>query len=1297
MAPLCNITKNIRDSVKNAVGHHVPLSFTRMMRIDAKGKGCFEMKILVLAKHRLYILGQKAPTKIEHSVHYLEVQGMESKTPSLLTLQVPGKKMSFLSLEKITDEMDMVIKRICCSIHEIFPHQSLGKLVGTATLLPHERRTSLDESLRQVEVAAEVGACGGFTAMYGCLADMYGLPFREEVAWDVDTIYMSHNSRELCLQDFDHLDIRDLIPVVAVLEYSTWFISLSSKDMKLSQDVQQHIVRVVEASTSLEELSLVAAGLKCTFISTFVLEVVTAKVERCHTTVGTEQGCGQLLHKIPVLTSFLVQASSLSHLNISSMDCPLETVFATLMQSCCPTLSSIDLSMNPFQSRSSRDKLAVVLSCVKDFFASCHSLRDVKLAGCRLPTDVIKCVLLGIACNKKLHGVSLDLSANEMRKDGAYLLDVVLPGITNIVSLDISDNGFDNESSVVCTALSRNKSIRHVAMGKNFNSIKPRNLLPQILEYVVQTIQTENSIESISLADSKLKVDTCVIINALGSNNTLSHIDLSGNLMGHSGAKMLAKALQINTKLTSLAWDRNNTNAQDFIEVAHAMEKNYTLQFMHLPLVDMASAAKENLEKTEKALKKIEEYMFRNRAPQKMSSDQLFRLQQGILLGSTQHMVDMLVMKIREDQEMLKKSPHESIRHDLEAADRLADDAARCKQLLPNLYHVAVSGDTSGSSIERKLQEIANDLTKVVEKHMEENLRSMIACAEQLCPNSVTGQELFQESLSKIYSPEMFPQAKDLVNTAILLQAAPPILNKISEMTLSLAAQISDKVMDEVLESLSKMHKNLTNPLSAKRKSVYSRMVRPQSSYVGDSFDDCDRSVDDVVVSDGHTPRAVANGLLSPSPPETDEATDTLPELAEQPRLDHLGKSRPRRLKKHSSSQVLVAAPPVDGHAPADDFFGAHIPMSPDGVATLVTSSAVPPMSPPPVSPRNKEDEKEGLKKSKDKSQSPVTPATKPSKDKKERTSFMSSMFGKLTSRNSVATDADAEEDARTASVVEAPAVDHQVPLYSVIDRNLSPPPVPDRKLLQDDAESPADSISGAPSPAAAGGSSGALSPAAGGIGGAPSAAPAGVRRSPNAGGPPIGAGLLAEMRVAQEKRRSHAAPPPAPPARPPSDARRPPPPPVKLSSSGSPKLLSATRFEPDGDKRTAAQAEEDGGSTDFRSLLKPAATAGKMAARTSGAAEAGDVADAPTPEPMVAPPANGSAATKPAAPPANGSAAAARLSAPPGNRSAAAKPAAKKPVAPALKAKTRGSTGGGEVPRSTSKIDETVRHFFEG
>lgn len=65
------------------------------------------------------------------------------------------------------------------------------------------------QQVQDLEVVAsgrEVGPCGGFSTQYACMCDYHNMPYREEVAWDVDNIYVALNTRELCLKDFDHLE-----------------------------------------------------------------------------------------------------------------------------------------------------------------------------------------------------------------------------------------------------------------------------------------------------------------------------------------------------------------------------------------------------------------------------------------------------------------------------------------------------------------------------------------------------------------------------------------------------------------------------------------------------------------------------------------------------------------------------------------------------------------------------------------------------------------------------------------------------------------------------------------------------------------------------------------------------------------------------------------------------------------------------------------------------------------------------------------------------------------------------------
>ena len=63
----------------------------------------------------------------------------------------------------------------------------------------------------------------------------------------------------------------------------------------------------------------------------------------------------------------------------------------------------------------------------------------------------------------------------------------------------------------------------------------------------------------------------------------------SGNFMGDSGGRVLAKSLQINSKLRILKMDRNNISALGFHEIAHAMEKYDEAEFK--PIFDVVASS----------------------------------------------------------------------------------------------------------------------------------------------------------------------------------------------------------------------------------------------------------------------------------------------------------------------------------------------------------------------------------------------------------------------------------------------------------------------------------------------------------------------------------------------------------------------------------------------------------------------------------------------------------------------------------------------------------------------------------
>lgn len=126
---------------------------------------------------------------------------------------------------------------------------------------PIERTSIFSDELRPSD-PRNVGPCGGFSMQYACMCDLHAVQYREEVAWDIDTIYLSHDARVLNLRDFDHLEQKDLMAIVAALEYNTFFRGLKASHTRLSTETLERVLQVLRRSLWLEELHLESLGLK---------------------------------------------------------------------------------------------------------------------------------------------------------------------------------------------------------------------------------------------------------------------------------------------------------------------------------------------------------------------------------------------------------------------------------------------------------------------------------------------------------------------------------------------------------------------------------------------------------------------------------------------------------------------------------------------------------------------------------------------------------------------------------------------------------------------------------------------------------------------------------------------------------------------------------------------------------------------------------------------------------------------------------------------------------------------------
>ncbi|XP_023220048.1 F-actin-uncapping protein LRRC16A-like [Centruroides sculpturatus] len=894
----------LHESIRNVLGRNVKISLKCLVRMETKPDKT-ENRVLAFSACRLFILIAKVPTKIEHTFHYLDIEAIESKKQHQLCLSIDGKVYTFYTLDPNDDDVDHMIMQLGTALKSIFPQVPLDHVIRKIDVVPSSRLQSMIEYNEGLE-NKDCGPCGGYSTQYACMCDYHVLPYREEVAWDVDTIYLSHDCKELSLQDFDHLEGRDLVPIISALSFNAWFIKFRASNTKLISEALEQLLQVMKHSVSLEELYLDNIGVKGDFAHKLSLALISNANTPLHTldlsnnliedkginslcgiiakitqgaghlsgTVGklqkglihlnlsrtglTSKGVNTLAHALSLnrampstltylnlsdnvfkedinnLYNFLAQPNALTHLDLSGTECALDTVFGALLRGCTQKLAVLNLSRNQFSTKKSKE--VIVPPSFKTFFSSTIALKVLNMSSNKLPVESLKAMLLGLACNEIATDISLDLSNNDLKSQGALVLESCLPGIRCLCSLDISENNFDVDLAGIISAVGKNKSIKHLYIGKNFINIKAKHM-GRIIDAIVQLIQEEDTVlETLSLADSKLRSDTCLIINALGSNQSLTSIDVSGNFMGAAGAKTLAKALQVNSKLKSVIWDRNATPAQGFQDIAYALEKNYSLKYMPWPIHDVTSAMKVAPDKTEAAFRKIDEYLHRNVSPKKYINSQAFRLQQGFLLTSTQQMVDRLMVHLQDTINNAKKSAAEGNMYQerIAIAEGYLNDANNAKQLFTRLHEVVLQQEEAGNPIEIKLQEFVQELTRTLDTYLMNIASCMLKCIEDQCPNIISDEKVRRDVEKLCQERGTIPS--EFIALTLLEQAGTDIINKVSEVNLSVAAHVTDRILDDVIESLSRMHKellawlNLATPkLTSKRRSVHTRKLRPQS------------------------------------------------------------------------------------------------------------------------------------------------------------------------------------------------------------------------------------------------------------------------------------------------------------------------------------------------------------------------------------------------------------------------------------------------------------------------------------
>lgn len=438
--PSAELTRELQDSIRRCLSQGAVLQQHRV-KLETKPKK-FEDRVLALTSWRLHLFPLKVPAKVESSFNVLEIRAFNTLSQNQILVETERGLVS-MRLPS-AESVDQVTRHVSSALSKVCPGPGCLIRRGNADTPEGPRDTSPNS---ETSTSTTHSVCGGFSETYAALCDYNGLHCREEVQWDVDTIYHAEDNREFNLLDFSHLESRDLALMVAALAYNQWFTKLYCKDLRLGSEVLEQVLHTLSKSGSLEELVLDNAGLKTDFVQKLagvfgengscVLHALTlshnpiedkgflslsqqllcfptglTKLCLAKTAISPRglQALGQTFGANPAfasslryldlsknpgllatdeanaLYSFLAQPNALVHLDLAGTDCAIDLLLGALLHGCCSHLTYLNLARNSCSHRKGRE----APPAFKQFFSSAYTLSHVNLSATRLPLEALR-------------------------------------------------------------------------------------------------------------------------------------------------------------------------------------------------------------------------------------------------------------------------------------------------------------------------------------------------------------------------------------------------------------------------------------------------------------------------------------------------------------------------------------------------------------------------------------------------------------------------------------------------------------------------------------------------------------------------------------------------------------------------------------------------------------------------------------------------------------------------------------------------------------------------------------------
>merc|ERR1712137_1495239 len=350
--------------------------------------------------------------------------------------------------------------------------------------------------------------------------------------------------------------------------------------------------------------------------------------------------------------------------------------------------------------------------------------------------------------------------------------------------------------SSVCKILSQSPSLTTLNISFNF-STKPTKSREQSIEDLNELIASDCPLERLICQGNKataLKNDLLPLLDAIGTNDSLLSLDISGQQIGNKGAMAIGKMLQTNRKLKHLIWEENGTTLFGFNALANGLERNKFMKEMPMPIIDIANALKsENPKQVQKCMNRLQSLLARNQNPKALKGG-------AVGGGGSFSQYSILSSGDREHVERLKFKIKSSNRSTSDDQKVILSDAENNDSSMAAIHNIAEAHQTiMADEITSKLKELAKDIMPVVDKHFAEMVQDVLGSITERYKN------LDSDSVRRINTSISFgvqPLEEKKIEKILASAASAEIASKANEVFGSALEICTDYIYEKIIDGL---------------------------------------------------------------------------------------------------------------------------------------------------------------------------------------------------------------------------------------------------------------------------------------------------------------------------------------------------------------------------------------------------------------------------------------------------------------------------------------------------------------